>query len=179
MRSLLRPGYVSIAVAVAVFVFTVAVWLPNIRLISIVVSADSASLTEKIHFLLTLYGSIETNFTLVSALYTVAIAVLFGFNSVLFLYYIKKVRTGSQNVGRVGLASIGGVLSGMLGIGCAACGTFVLTSVLALFGGVGVLASLPFGGEEFGFIGVGLLLFSGYALVKKINDPLQCKVTPH
>ena len=86
------------------------------------------------------------------------------------------MRTGSPNVKGVGVAGIGGLVSGVFGIGCAACGTFIFTSVLALFGVGGILAYLPFGGEEFGFLGVALLVYSVYSLTKKITDPLVCPI---
>ena len=76
-----------------------------------------------------------------------------------------------------GAAGIGGLVSGVFGIGCAACGTFILTPLLALFGATGLFSLLPFGGEEFGFIGVGLLVYSIYAVTKKINSPMVCDIT--
>jgi len=54
-------------------------------------------------------------------------------------------------------------------------GTFVLSSVLALVGAGGILAYLPFNGVEFGFIGMGLLLYSAYAIIRKIQAPLVCE----
>lgn len=172
-----KPKYLLIAIVVAVGVFTFAVWLPNFSLLSRVLHPDSAgSFSEKAHFLWSLYGSIGTNFTPVSATYTVAIAILFGVNVALFAYYIARARGGVRGVGSTGAAGFGGLVSGIFGIGCAACGTFILTSVLTLFGVSGLLVILPLGGEEFGLIGVGLLIYSIYLLTKKINNPLVCKV---
>ena len=34
--------------------------------------------------------------------------------------------------------------------------------------------ALPLGGEEFGLVGVGLLVFSTYLLLKKMKEPLVC-----
>ena len=171
-----NPVYISIAMFIAWVVFTFAVLLPNIPLIGVVLFADTASAIEKVHFLFSLYGSIGTNFTLVSAASTFIIAVLFGINVTLLLYYIQVVRGATSNVRSTGVAGISGLVSGVLGIGCAACGTFVLTSVLTLFGASGIIAYLPFGGVEFGFIGIGLLLYSTYSLIRKINSPLVCRI---
>jgi len=44
------------------------------------------------------------------------------------------------------------------------------------FGGVGILALLPLGGSEFALVGLGLLLFSSYSLIKHVNDPLLCAI---
>tara|TARA_B100000508_G_C11462412_1_gene279859 strand:+ start:2732 stop:3283 length:552 start_codon:yes stop_codon:yes gene_type:complete len=172
-----KPRYLLTAIVVAVSVFTLAVWLPNFSLLGQVLHPDSAgSVSEKASFLWSLYGSIGTNFTVVSATYTIIIAVLFGVNISLLAYYISRMRGGVRGVGSTSAAGIGGLVSGIFGIGCAACGTFILTSVLALFGATGFLAILPLGGEEFGLIGVGLLVYSIYLLAKKINDPLVCEI---
>lgn len=168
--------YLLIAVTVSLLVFTFAVWLPNLQLIGLVLVSKTASLAEKFSFLFSLYGSIGTNFTAVSASYAIAIAILFGINIALLSCYIARARGGVSGVGSTGAAGIGGLVSGIFGIGCAACGTFILTSVLALFGATGFLAVLPLGGEEFGFLGVGLLIYSIYILTKKINDPLVCDI---
>ena len=60
-------------------------------------------------------------------------------------------------------------------MGCAACGSFLLTS-LTLAGASGVLTLLPLGGSEFGIIGAVLLALAIYMTAKKIQDPLVCKV---
>jgi len=168
--------YIVLAISIATIVFTFAVWLPNFQLIGLVISSSTASVIEKINFLLSLYGSIGTNFTVISAWYTIMIAVLFGIQIALLTYYIRKVRGGMQGITKAGAVSVTGLISGVFGIGCAACGTFILTSLLALFGATGVLAFLPFGGEEFGILGVLLLLYSIFLLLKKINSPLVCEI---
>ncbi len=174
---LIKPAYLLIAVLVAGVVFTLAVWLPNIRLISMVLFSDTASVLDKVYFLTSLYGSIGTNFTTVSASYTIAIVALFGINSALLTYYIRKMRGGMRGLSSTGAAGIGGLVSGVFGIGCATCGTFIITSALALFGATGFLAFLPLRGGEFGFVGVGLLMYSVYAVTRKIDEPMVCEIT--
>lgn len=170
-----RPRYAALATFIGALVFTGAVWLPNLGTISLAIQSSASGL-EKIQFILSLYGSIATNFTLMSASYTVMIAILFGLQVALLWYYIKAVRLGSAQLRNVGATSIGGLVSGIFGIGCAACGSFILTSVLTLFGVSGLLAYLPFGGEEFGVIGVVLLVYSIYIILNKIDKPLVCPI---
>jgi len=170
-----KPLYVFLATAVASAVFVFAVLLPNFRLLGAVFSSNTASLYEKTALVFSLLTSIGTNFTLLSASTVIVIAVLFGIQVSLLVYYIRRVRTGMKIAG-TGASGLGGLVSGMFGIGCAACGTFILTSVLALFGASGLLAFLPFGGEEFGVIGLGLLSYSIYLLLKKIDSPLVCEI---
>jgi len=173
-KVLSRPTYFILAAIVSGAIFSLSVWLPNLKLITVV--AQSADWQDTVFLLGSLYASIGSNFSLVSATYTIFIALLFGINIALLTYYIRRVQRGMSGVKRTGLAGVGGLISGFFGIGCAACGTFILTSTLALFGAGGILAYLPFGGEEFGFIGIGLLLYSLYVLSKKISDPLVCAV---
>jgi len=174
-KVLRRPAYFLVAGVVAFVVFTLAVWLPNLSLIGIVLSSDTASFPDKIGFLLSLYGSISTNFTIISATYTVMISILFGINISLLAYYINSVRGGSVELQKTGVAGIGGLIFGLFGIGCAACGTFVLSSLLALFGATGLLAFLPFGGQSLAFIGVALLIYSIYSITRKMKSPLVCE----
>lgn len=170
-----EPQSLILTVVTAWFIFTGAVWLPNLSLITTALNS-SASLVNKLTFLVTLYQSIGTNFTLVSATYTLSIAILFGLQVALLFYYIRKTKVNRGSLGRVSGTGLGGLVAGFFGIGCAACGTFILTAVSSLIGAGGLLTFLPFGGEEFGFLGVGLLLYSIWLLLKKLEAPDVCPI---
>jgi hypothetical protein len=163
---------VGSALLIALVILALAIWFPNIALIGTVLGSADITLVDKVGVLTALLGSFTTNFTVVSASYTLAIAVLFGMNVVMVVYLLRRnaalVAKGGTVTGFLGL------VSGIFGIGCAACGSFILTSVLALFGVSGVLAFLPFGGEEFGFLAVALLLVSVGIAAKQISSPLVC-----
>lgn len=166
--------YILLALGVAFVVFAFAVLLPNTKLLAQVIPDMSIPLGAKLALIGSLFGAIQTNFTLLSASYTIAIAVLFGVNIALFVYYIRAQRgaLGGTN----SAAGIGGLVSGIFGIGCAACGTFILTWVLGLVGAAGLLSVLPLGGEEFGILGVILLLYAVGITAQKINSPQVCSV---
>ncbi len=166
-------SYIILASTIAIVVFALAVWLPNFKLIIIIATSSSVSFMEAIAVIFGLFLSIGTNFTIVSASYTITIAILFGINIALLKYYVLS-RKGSFG-GKGGAMGIGGLISGVFGIGCAACGTFLLTSALALFGAAGAVAFLPFGGEEFGFLGVFLIGYATYWTAKKIEEPVVCE----
>ena len=165
--------YVSIAAPIAFAVFAFAIWLPNWRLIFTVLMSPSVSFIEAIGVIFGLFLSIGTNFTVVSASYTIIIAILFGVNIALLIYYIST-RRGILR-GKDGIYGVGGLVSGIFGIGCASCGTFILTSVLALVGAGGIVTFLPLGGEEFGILGVILIGYATYWTVKKIEEPMVCE----
>ncbi len=163
--------YVLIASIGTLAAFTLAVWLPNLSLIASTLSKANVSLGIKAQLLWGLFESITTNFSTFSATYTIAIAILFGINLAMATYLIRRSRTleGGEVV-----AGAGGVVSGMFGIGCAACGSFVATSILSLFGAGGAIALLPLKGGEFGLLSIALLGTSIYFVARRIAAPLVC-----
>ena len=161
--------YVLLAVVVAILVFIFATWLANLGLVWQIIIFPDVSLLEKSRILIGLVGSIRTNFTVISASYTTAIAVLFGLNTAMVIYYMKVQRRWRRQTGGAGAVSgLLGLTSGALGIGCAACGTFVLGPFLSLLGGAGYLGLLPFGGQEFGLLGVAILVVSLFLMCRSI-----------
>lgn len=175
MSTVLRNyQYVLLAIIVGLSVLGFAILLPNLQLISLVFRDSSVSLADKLGLLVGLLGSITTNFMLVSALTTVAISLLVGVNVALVLYLYRRKRSG-LNKGGVAVSTFGAIV-GIFGVGCAACGSLILTGLLSAVGGVGVLALLPFKGQELGIVGVVALLYATYFLVQKIIRPITCEI---
>ncbi len=167
-----KPPYAFLALATSIIVFAFAVWLPNIRLIVDVMLHAETPLLDKLNLPVTLLGSIATNFTIFSASYTIAIALLFGVNLSMLVYLLRRKKAEVKKSGMAtGFLGIG---SGALGVGCAACGSFLLTSVLSLFGASSMLAFLPLAGGEFGILGVTLLSVSVYLAAGQIQNPAVC-----
>ena len=82
--------YIFLALITSLVVFAFAVWLPNIPLIVKVMGHPGIPLTQKLDLPISLLGSIVTNFTLLSASYTIAIAVLFGLNFAMVTYFLRR-----------------------------------------------------------------------------------------
>ena len=163
--------YIALAASVALVVLLLAIWYPNLRLIAGVAFSD-ATLAQKIELPLSLLGAIGTNFTPVAAAYTIAISVLFGIYCAMLVYSfrrrVKAARSSDMAVSALGIAS------GVLGIGCASCGSLILLWGLSVVGAAGAFALLPFGGIEFGILGVILLAISIELIAKQIMNPLVC-----
>lgn len=168
-----RPAYVLLVLLVGGGTFAFATWLPNLSLIVEIMGHPDATLAQKIELPLSLLGSITTNFSTLSATYTILISILFGVYITLLVYFLRNRITLVRESG-VATGTLG-IVSGLLGVGCAACGSLILTSVLSLVGASGVLAFLPLRGAEFGILGVLLLSWSTYVIAKHIVDPLVCK----
>lgn len=154
---------VSVGVSIAVFVF--AVWLPNLQLIAIVWGNSATPLWDKVTLPLTLLFAIKTNFTPLSAAYTVFIAILAGINMALIVELVLIRRMQAMGI----MTSASGVIAGAFGLGCAACGSLIFTTLVRTTAGIGSLAFLPFGGSEFGLLGVGLLSYSTYLLTQQLT----------
>ena len=168
-----KPAYALTALLVALVAFAMAVWMPNLGLIAQVITDPDIALSKKIMLPVTLLFSISTNFSVLSALYTIAIPILFGVNVAMMIYYLKRrIGVAKQSAMNAGFA---GMASGIFGIGCAACGSFLLTSILSSLGAAGALFFLPLRGGEFGILGVVLLGLSIILVAKQIQNPLVCK----
>lgn len=169
-----KPSYVVLALLVSASIFVFAVLLPNIRLVAGVVSSPDIPLLSKFELPLSLLGSIGTNFTVLSATYTIIIAILFGIYVAMTTYFLKnRIKEISQSGIATGFL---GIASGVLGVGCGACGAFLLTSFISLIGAGGILAFLPLGGGEFGILGVILLAIAVCVTAKKIESPMVCNI---
>lgn len=164
MQVFRRPSYMTLAVASGVAVFMLAVLLPNASLIADIFGSPAVSFAAKVKFVGALLGGIGTNFTALSAFSTIAISALFGINSAMMVYRLRRKKTMVKP--KEAIAGLGGLAGGALGIGCAACGSLLLNSFLAFWGGAGVLALFPLGGVEFGALGA-LLLVVSLALVSR------------
>ena len=169
-----RPQYSLLAFVTSVTVFVFAVWFPNLPLIVRIMGHPDILFSQKFDLPISLLGSIVTNFTLLSASYTIAIAILFGINLSMLVYFLRR-RVAEVKQGGIA-TGIFGITSGVVGIGCAACGSFLLTSILSLVGASWILSFLPLRGAEFGILGVILLSTSLYTTAKKIQNPVICKI---
>ncbi len=166
------PAYIALASVLVIVAFLSAVWLPNFGLIRDVFSGSSAPLTAKLGIALSLLGGIATNFSMLTAGYTVAIAVLFGISTAMIVYLLKQKRVAAagQNI----TIGSGAVASGVVGIGCAACGSLILGGAVPFLGATSALALLPLDGAEFGILSVALLVVSLLLISKTIAEPAAC-----
>jgi hypothetical protein len=173
-----KGGYVLLAAIITLATFVLTTWLGNLGLVWQIATSQWLPMADKAKILLALIGSISTNFTVFSAFCAIAIAILFGMNIAVITYVFREHRRlGSQSGQIVTATSLGGLISGWFGIGCAACGTFVVSPALAFLGAGALVTALPFGGEEFGALGVGLLSLSLVMSAKRIGQPVICQVT--
>jgi hypothetical protein len=75
-------------------------------------------------------------------------------------YHVREHGLSAEGSG----GSAIGVFLGLLGAGCAACGSAILVGVLSLVGAAGLATALPLEGLEFSGLAVVALLLSTYWL---------------
>jgi hypothetical protein len=173
-----KGRYQALGAVIFVIALSVVVLLPNLSLITQILATETVGVVAKLQFVLSFYGSLATNFTWFSASYTLVLLLLFAVNICLFVFYIRRAQRVTKKTKRMHISGVAGAISGALGIGCAACGSVILTAVATSLGATGLLLALPLHGGEFGLLGIVLLGASIRYLVHKINHPLVCRSAP-
>ncbi len=168
-----RPVNLVLAIVVALLSFSLSILLVNYRFILEIIENSSISFIDKIKVLSNLLISINTSFTTLSALTTIIISILLGVSiAMVFYIYKRRVKTSKKGL----FASIGGFVSGIFGVGCASCGALLITPILSLVGAGWLISILPFGGEEFGFVSIGIFIFAIFIFSKRIVSPVVCEI---
>jgi hypothetical protein len=103
---------------------------------------------------------------------TLILAACFGVDAALIL---RSMRRRAHLAHQSGAGALG-VAVGLLGAGCASCGSVFLSSLLGVGATVGALSWLPLHGREFTWLGIGLLVVSIFSLSKKIVEPVACAI---
>lgn len=114
---------------------------------------------------------ISNTFTAGALILAILGSFLGGINIALAYTYMKM---RGEVIMKSGLYSGLGLLLAFLGVGCAACGTALLSVILAFFGMSAMLNLLPYQGQEIGYIGLIFLLFATYSLSQKLMTPNVC-----
>ena len=167
-----QPKYLVFTLLVALILIAFAAWLPNINLITKAMTSSTMTLWQKTNLITSLLGSLQTNFTTLSRNLTILSATLTGVQASLLIYYVRRSILIQREVG----ASVAGMASSLLGVGCASCGSVVLTSIIGFSSATTLLGILPFRGQEFGFVGIAILLGAISFTLRKINQPLDCEI---
>jgi len=162
-----RVPYLAFAAVIAVGLFTMVTWLPNKALLMLALSHDTISFWGLIGATPQFFMA---NTTPISAVMTGLVMLLAGINGSMLVYYLKR-RVARDRA--AGLGALGMVL-GILGIGCAACGSIILSSLVGIGAAARVVGVLPFGGNELSVVGILLLGYSISQIANKITNPATC-----
>lgn len=99
-------------------------------------------------------------------------SILASLNMVLAVNYVKRrvVRGYEEGLG------ILGILVAIFGVGCSACGSVLLSSVIGLSASTQLLGILPFKGIEFSLFSFLIMIVSIFTISKKLQDPNVCPI---
>ena len=170
-----RVWYSVIGGVTAACIAAVTLLWPNAKLLWQLWLSDAATTGQVISLASQLLWGASMSMGAAAVSLIVVTACLFGIVVSLMLYvWWEKRLVGSWR--ELTMLTGGGAIAAVLGIGCAVCGPLLLASLLALFGGAGVLLLLPWHGVEVMFVAIGLLLFAWYMLSRIITAPDTCIV---
>lgn len=168
--------YYVVGFVIALVLFSALVWGPSLPFFAVLFSTGP-SLAEGLRALFTILelGLPDQSPALLG--FYALLAALTGANVALLLLYWRTRRLATSG----GAATSGalGALVAALGFGCASCGTLFLSIVLGSVGGIS-LAAVPAIDEityALRALGLVLLAFSLFRLIRHLNDPLTCPVS--
>lgn len=132
MGKLLRkPYYLAVAIISAFLMLGLVLWSLNIDLLTYVLFQSTADIGQKLRFFTYVYEALLADFSFQNSAFLL-FSVVFGINMAFFVYVLRRRKSDAKSVATSGSAATIGMLSG----GCAACGTSLLTPLLASVGGV-------------------------------------------
>ena len=153
------PTYAVVAVVAAFVALSVFVFSQNVPLVSYALTGP-LPLDGRLTILLERYPFVGTDFGTATALMLVAVSGLTGVDIAMVVYHVREHGLSVEQGG----GSAVGVALGVLGAGCAACGSAILVGVLSLVGATGLLTALPLEGLEFSLLAAVVLVLSLYWL---------------
>lgn len=167
-----RPLYAFLTVVVALAIFFASIALPIRLQLSFFLPLQPTFWSKPYFFLVYPFKALPLNFTGSAIVTTATIALLFGISTGLLVYYFRSRAALYRGTG----VSMVGMMSGLLGIGCTACGSVLLSSFLGFSATTAFLGWLPLRGLEFSLLAIFMLLLSIYLVSKKIANPANCKI---
>lgn len=167
-----KPHYLVLALVSVVVIGSGIIWLSGHQLIRFTLTSEIFDWNAKLKILWTSLGLYATNFTLASQIMIVLVALMSGMNIAMLAFYFKR----RMVVGSAAGASGFGLLIGTLGVGCSACGSVILSSLIGITAASTLVSVLPLRGAEFGIASVALIGLSTYWIAKKIQAPKACTI---
>lgn len=155
----------------ALFVFGfVSTTLPHINSIKHIINLNMVPLDSKYEAVWFSIINVLSNLNSFQFGLAVISAVLFASSIAIAIYLYRHLPSQGVKSG-VGVL---GAISSVLGIGCASCGSVILTSILLSFGALSSSYAVSILGLSFSILGVILLLVSNVVLLRKIRAGNVC-----
>ena len=131
VKHVLREPKYFVLAFVSVFIMSgLIIWSLNLDLLRYILFEAPLSFVEKLEFFSYTYESLYTTFDSVHAVGISVLSVLFGVNVAMLVYMLR--RQGFASVPKK--SGSGAFALAMIGGGCVACGTSIITPLLATLG---------------------------------------------
>ena len=134
-------------------------------------SYNSLSYVQQVKLFLISFFDIG-QFSEISILALVVLVSFFGALVVTLLTVYGEMR--KEAIVKSGLYSGFALMLALLGVGCAACGAILLSTLFSIFGLSTILVYFPYHGVEIGYVGVIILGYLSYSLSSKLANPYTC-----
>ncbi len=164
-------SYVIAVVAAALFV-TIVVIVTQFQVLRYLFTAPTFTFLDKMNAFFASFGALQTNFGSIQKIILVLSAILFGITIASVVYYARRQ---FKAVRSAGYSMIGAVI-GILGVGCSACGSVIITAVLGTSASLFVAQYFPLKGLEFSIIGLVIMVFALRSILDKVVTGGTCAV---
>lgn len=122
--------YAIAALLISIFFFELIYWVFNLNIFWSVISSTKISLFDKLSFMASPLESVVQLSGYASAITMILLSITQGISIAILIFIIRhQKKVDSEMVGR---SSLIGILA-IIGLGCPACGTSLLTPIIAIF----------------------------------------------
>lgn len=169
------PTYAGVALAGSVLGLTLFAAGQNPDLVRFAL-AGPIEAADRLTVLLDLYPFVGPVYGTLEGAVLLVVAALVGVDLAMVAYHLREHDLSA----REGASGTAGVALGVLGAGCGACGTVLLSGLLSLVGAAGALTLLPLEGLEIALLAAGVLVLSVYWLAEGLRGGAVrgCPVDP-
>lgn len=165
-----KPSAIFGALGIFFVLLFIVAWMPNFSFLWTILTSSLFSAGARARIIVSGFGGLATNFTPLSLIITITVIILTSVYLVMVVAYLEK-RVFLYR--ETGLGASAFVL-GMFGVGCASCGSVIISGLLGAGAAAGFLGFFPLNGQEFGIVSIALLLVSLGWLSRKFADPVSC-----
>ncbi len=151
-----QPFYIALAAIISFITLGVLLWSLNLDLLGYILVDSPLSLLEKMDFILDAYSGIATNYESFQSIIMVIFSVMFVLNLAALVFVVR----GGQKQAIKSKSSVGGLAVAIVGGGCIACGTSIITPLLTSLGAVGSATLSSTIGLYLNLIGIALIIYS-------------------
>ena len=171
LQEAIRTPIVLIASLLGFFlIWFIILIIPNTSFILNSFFSPSYTGTEKLQIFFSVLRSFDDRLSVPDQIAVWILSFLSAINIGLFTQYVGK-KISADQTHHIGL--FGTILS-LLGVGCASCGSALLSSLIGITATAQLLSFFPLHGAEFSLLGAAFLLYSIVTLFRKIQKRNDC-----